>query len=598
MTRSVLITEIYLRTTQARIDVSDENAAVTLMSTDMERIDLGFRSLHEVWASAIQAAIASWLLYNQLGIVFVAPIGIVLASFIVLVIFMKFAGDSQRAWMTRVQKRVGLTATVIGCMKNLKLSGLSGAVEKFIQKLRVEELASGARFRKLSIVAAFLGFLPFLLGPPLTFAFAQRTLNVSKTFTSLSYLTLLTNPLTQIFQAVPQVLSGLACLSRVQTYLECETREDFRRIIDRRFRSLEKPPELSQAPVRSHESQSLVMFKDAKFAWEADNHVLHDINTQITRAALTIVVGSVGSGKSTFCKALLGEIPFYEGEVKLNASIPHVGVCEQTAYLSNGSLKDNIIGFSPYDAQRYSEVIEATALTFDLDTLPHGDMTNIGSDGITLSGGQKQRVSLARALYLQTDLLILDDVFSGLDADTEERVFDRVFGPNGILRQRRTTVVLCTHSVSHLPLADYIIALGGNTIIEQGSFDKLMSSQGYVQQLRSWKLSPSKTLAEPTQPKHTQQEPKVSALYKATSRASSLTTKSRAARQNGDATVYKHYLKAMGWILATLGIFFAALWGFFTNFPTICEFSNKRRGYACFYLPCRRFRAHLLVGRC
>ncbi|KAG9688401.1 putative ABC multidrug transporter, partial [Aureobasidium melanogenum] len=569
MTRSVLITEIYLRTTQARIDVSDENAAVTLMSTDMERIDLGFRSLHEVWASVIQAAIASWLLYNQLGIVFVAPIGIVLASFIVLVIFMKFAGDSQRAWMTGVQKRVGLTATVIGCMKNLKLSGLSGAVEKFIQKLRVEELASGARFRKLSIVAAFLGFLPFLLGPPLTFAFAQRTLNVSKTFTSLSYLTLLTNPLTQIFQAVPQVLSGLACLSRVQSYLECETREDFRRMIDRRLRSLEKSSELSQEPAICHESQSVVMFKDAKFAWEADKYVLHDINTQITRAALTIVVGSVGSGKSTFCKALLGEIPFYEGEVTLNASVPHVGVCEQTAYLSNGSLKDNIIGFSSYDAQRYAEVIEATALTFDLDTLPQGDMTNIGSDGITLSGGQKQRVSLARALYLHTDLLVLDDVFSGLDADTEEKVFDRVFGPNGILRQRRTTVVLCTHSVSHLPLADYIIALGGNTIAEQGNFDKLMSSQGYVQQLRSWKLSPSKTLAEPTQPKHTQQEPKVSMLYKSTSRASSLTTKSRAARQNGDATVYKHYLKAMGWVLATLGIFFAALWGFFTNFPTI-----------------------------
>ncbi|KAH0371885.1 putative ABC multidrug transporter, partial [Aureobasidium melanogenum] len=569
MTRSVLVTEIYLRTTQARIDVSDENAAVTLMSTDMERIDLGFRSLHEVWASVIQAAIASWLLYSQLGIVFVAPIGIVLASFIVLVIFMKFAGDSQRAWMTGVQKRVGLTATVIGCMKNLKLSGLSGAVEKFIQKLRVEELASGARFRKLSIVAAFLGFLPFLLGPPLTFAFAQRTLNVSKTFTSLSYLTLLTNPLTQIFQAVPQVLSGLACLSRVQDYLECETREDFRRMIDRRLRSLEKSAEVSQTPVRYHESQCVIMFKDTKFGWETDKYVLYDINTQITKTALTMVVGPVGSGKSTFCKALLGEIPFCEGEVTLNTSAPHVGVCEQTAFLFNGSLRDNIIGFSPYDAQRYSEVIEATALSFDLDTLPQGDMTNIGSDGITLSGGQKQRVSLARALYLQTDLLVLDDVFSGLDADTEEKVFNRVFGPNGILRQRRTTVVLCTHSVSYLPLADYIIALGGNTIVEQGSFDKLMSSQGYVQQLRSWKPSPSKNSPKPAKAKHTQPEPKDSTLYKATSRASSLTTKSRAARQNGDATIYKHYLRSMGWVLATLGIFFAALWGFFTNFPTI-----------------------------
>lgn len=571
MARSVLITEIYLRTTQARIDVSDENAAVTLMSTDMERIDIGFRSLHEVWASVVQAGLASWLLYNQLGIVFVAPIGVVLASFIVLVVFMKFAGDSQRAWMTGVQKRVGLTATVIGSMKSLKLSGLSEAVGQFIQKLRIEELASGARFRKLSIIAAFLGFLPFLLGPPLTFAFAQRTLNVSTTFTSLSYLTLLTNPLTQIFQAVPQVLSGLACLSRVQGYLECETREDFRHLIDTRQYSLKKPAGVSRTPDVCQEPESVILIKDTKFGWEADKHVLLDINTQIRRAALTIVVGPVGSGKSTFCKALLGEIPFCDGEVTLNTSVPHVGVCEQTAFLSNGSLRENIIGFSPYDAQRYAEVIEATALTFDLDTLPQGDQTNIGSDGITLSGGQKQRVSLARALYLHTNLLILDDVFSGLDADTEEQVFSRVFGPDGILRRRGTSVVLCTHSVNHLPLADNIIVLERNTIVEQGSFDKLMISGGYVQRLRSWTASPSKTSAEPTQSKHTRQKSNITALYKASSRASSLRLENGAARQNGDATVYKHYLKAMGWVLATLGIFFAALWGFFTNFPTICK---------------------------
>jgi hypothetical protein len=103
MSRSILVTEIFLRTTQARLGSSDENAAVTLMSTDMERIDIGFRSLHEIWASIVQAALASWLLYNQLGILFVAPIGVVLVSFTLLVIFMKFAGDSQRAWMVGVQ---------------------------------------------------------------------------------------------------------------------------------------------------------------------------------------------------------------------------------------------------------------------------------------------------------------------------------------------------------------------------------------------------------------------------------------------------------------------------------------------------------------
>ncbi|CAD0089765.1 unnamed protein product [Aureobasidium vineae] len=572
MARSTLITEIFLRTTQVRIDISDENAAVTLMSTDMERIDIGFRSLHEVWASVVQAALASWLLYKQLGIVFVAPIGIVIASFTVLVIFMKFAGDSQRAWMTGVQKRVGLTATVIGSMKNLKLSGLSQAVESFIQNLRVEELASGARFRKLVIIAAFLGFLPFLLGPPLTFAFAQRSLDVSKTFTSLSYLTLLTTPLTQVFQTVPQVLSGLACLSRVQGYLECDTREDFRKLLSKTLQYPEKTGGGAQAQSKQPEPPSVIEIQDAKFGWEAGKYVLRDVSTHIMRSALTIVVGPVGSGKSTFCKALLGEIPFCEGDVTLSNSVPHVGVCEQTAFLSNGTLRDNIVDFSGYDAQRYAEVIEATALSLDLDTLPQGDMTNIGSDGITLSGGQKQRVSLARALYLHTDLLVLDDIFSGLDAETEEKVFSRVFASDGILRRRQTTVVLCTHSVTHLPSADHIIALGDGTVVEQGNFEKLMKHQGYVQRLRSWEPSARKSPVDKLSSKSATQKPRISTLHKSTSRASSLTSENQAARQNGEATVYKHYLKAMGWVLAMLAVFFAALWGFFTNFPTICEF--------------------------
>jgi ABC-type multidrug transport system fused ATPase/permease subunit len=570
MSRSILVTEIFLRTTQARLGSSDENAAVTLMSTDMERIDIGFRSLHEIWASIVQAALASWLLYRQLGILFVAPIGVVLVCFTVLVIFMKFAGDSQRTWMAGVQKRVSLTATVIGSMKSLKLSGLSGTVTDFVQKLRVEELAAGARYRRIVIFAAFLGFIPFMLSPPLTFAFTQKTLDVSRTFTSLSYLTLLTNPLTQIFQAVPQLLSGLACLSRVQAYLECETHEDFRKLNSRRLSVQEKTTEKVDTSLNS-ESSCVIDIKNAKFGWQQERHVLHNVTTKIKRSALTIVVGPVGSGKSTFGKALLGEIPFCEGEVTLNTSIPHVGVCEQTAFLSNDSVRDNIVGFSPYDIKRYAEVIEAAALTFDLETLPQGDLTNIGSDGITLSGGQKQRISLARALYLHADLLVLDDVFSGLDADTEDQVFRRVFGSNGLLRRRQATVVLCTHSISHLPAADHIIALGEGSIVEQGDFNQLIASGGYVHRLRSWESLDDKSSSEKFSSQVTTHASEDPTTRKIESLSPTSIHTIDAMRQGGDKSVYKHYLKSMGWVLAGLAIFFAALWGFFTNFPTICK---------------------------
>lgn len=568
----MLVTEIYIKATQARIGTGDDSAALTLMSTDMERIQLGFRSLHDMWASVLQVALSGWMLYNRLGVAFVVPVGVVAACFAGLVLLMRRTGDSQRGWMAGVQKRVGMTANVIASMKNLKISGMASAVQDFVQKLRVDELAAGARFRKILIAAAVFAYIPLLLSPPLTFAAAQRTLDATRMFTSLSYLLLLTNPLSQIFQTIPQLLSGLACLGRVQAFLECETREDFRQILsDPRQDSEKAQTQEDTSQTSQSNSAHPITIRDGQFGWEAGKSALRDINTQIVKSSLTIVVGPVGSGKSTLCKALLGEIPFSKGSIFLNTRYPHVGFCDQTPFLSNGSIRENIIGFSPFDNERYSEIIETTALGVDLATLPQGDRSNVGSDGITLSGGQKQRVSLARALYLQTDLLILDDVFSGLDADTEERVFRDVFGPDGLLRRRNCTVILCTHSIRHLPAADYIIALGEGTIVEQGTFEQLMAGQGYVQRLGLSGASDSDGSSEKTTSRKSMLEARPQLLHMTTTNTPSLVPGQEESRRAGDRSVYKHYFKSMGWLLAGWSLVFGASWGFFTNFPTICQ---------------------------
>lgn len=579
MARSILVTETFIKATQARIGTADDSAALTLMSTDMERIMMGFRLLHDFWASIIQAALAAWMLYTRLGVVFVVPMGIVVVCFGGLAVLMKFTGDSQRAWMAGVQKRVGLTATVIASMKNLKISGLSVAVRDFVQRLRVEELAAGAQFRKIVIIAALFGFTPLLISPPLTFAFTQRTLDSSRMFTSLSYLLLLTNPLSQVFQSVPQLLSGLACLGRIQAFLECENRHDFRQVLaDMRLNSEKAAADSAAVSGSNTDSAHPIVVKKGNFGWEADKFTLKDVSINIPRSSLTIVIGPVGSGKSTLCKALLGEIPFSGGSVNLSTRFPHVGFCDQTAFLSNGSIRENIVGFSPFDNDRYKEVIEATALGFDLATLPHGDRTNVGSDGITLSGGQKQRVSLARALYLHSDLLILDDVFSGLDADTEEKVFRQVFGGDGLLSRRQSTVVLCTHSVRHLPASDHIIALENGTVVEQGSFEDLMSSQGYVQRLGLKNTSDSDTSSQEPGREGSIHDLKSPLLHMTVTQTSTRPPDADEARRAGDKTVYKHYFKSMGILLAASSLFFAALWGFFTNFPTICE-SQSNQAY-------------------
>ncbi|KAL4906327.1 hypothetical protein BDW74DRAFT_177341 [Aspergillus multicolor] len=547
MIRSILVTETFVAATRARLGTSDDSAALTLMSTDMERIRMGLRSVHETWASTVQVALAGWMLYRQLGIVFIAPVGVALLCFLGLGILVNFTGDAQRAWMSGVQKRVGLTATVIASMKSLKISGLTAAVGEYVQQLRVDELAAGARYRKIAIIAAVFAFIPQLLAPPLTFAFSQRTLDASRIFTSLSFLTLLTSPLMQLFQAIPQIVAAVACIGRIQTFLESEPCHDFRQVLIEE----KKTTDFADAFV----------IKNASFGWRADKIVLQDVTTYIPASSLTMIVGPVGSGKSTLCKALLGEIPFSKGRVSISKSSPSVGFCEQTAFLWNGTVKDNIVGFSSFDRERYTQVIEATALGIDLAGLPQGDLTNIGSDGVALSGGQKQRVSLARALYLHTDMLILDDVFSGLDADTEEQVFRQVFGEEGLLRRRGSTVVLCTHSIRHLPAANYIIALGDGGIVEQGTFQSLSASRGYVQRLG--------LDAEKSVPKNDIKPQLMVTIMPDDSSLPLPSSEVVTPRQVGDASVYKHYIQSMGWFVAGCSLFFAALWGFFTNFPTI-----------------------------
>ncbi|KAL6817639.1 P-loop containing nucleoside triphosphate hydrolase protein [Trichoderma camerunense] len=555
MLRSILVTETFIAATKARIGTSDDNAALTLMSTDIERIRMGFRQLHDIWASVLQVALSAWMLYSRVDVVFVAPIGVVIVCFICLVIVMNFIGDAQRDWMILVQKRVGLTATVIASMKNLKISGLSSPVREFVQKLRVEELIAGVRFRKIFIAAALFGFIPLLLSPALTFALTQNRLDASRVFTSLSFLTLLTMPLSQVFQSIPEVISALACIGRIQAFLECETRDDFRQVLADIKRHSGKAPIESIRPF-----ESKVLIKDGSFGWKADNPVLRDVNIRIPKGSLTVVVGPVGSGKSTLCKTLLGEIPFHEGRIILDAHIPHVGFCDQAAFLSNGSIKDNIIGFSSLDEERYAEVIDATALAFDFATLAEGDKTNVGSDGISLSGGQKQRVALARALYLQTDFLVLDDIFSGLDVDTEQQVFRKIFGTEGLLTRRRSTVVLCTHSVRHLPAADYVIVLEDGIVSEQGTFNKLIANQAYLQRLGLKRSSENNTRPERSVPKVNVQESTVEEI-RTTIPTVNTTPNADASRQVGDRTVYKHYMMNMGWSVAASALFFATLWG-------------------------------------
>ena len=144
--------------------------------------------------------------------------------------------------------------------------------------------------------------------------------------------------------------------------------------------------------------------------------------------------------------------------------------------MQNATLKNNILFGKTFDEERYRDIIDACALRPDLDILPGGDETEIGEKGINLSGGQKQRVSLARAIYSQSDLLLLDDPLSAVDAHVGKHIFQKVIGPEGILRKK--TRVLVTHGIGYLPQVDDIVVLKDGKVSEQGTYVELLKKKG------------------------------------------------------------------------------------------------------------------------
>ncbi|KAI1426852.1 ABC transporter [Xylaria sp. FL1777] len=560
--RSWLIHTIYAKTITAPHLGDGDTAAVTLMGTDVERIYTGLRLIHEVWASIIQIAIASWLLHRQIGLAFLAPLIIVLLGFASSFYLSRRAVTYQAEWMARVQSRIGITSSFLSTIKDLRFSGMISPAASLVQCEREEELRVGERSRTLTATSASLSQLPQAIAPALAFAFGPRVLNETRAFTSLSLLALLTAPLMLVLQSIPIIAASVACLRRIKLFLIRDPRQD-----PRHFEPAAELTEKSESS--SGREEEFVSVRDGAFSWKPDRTALQEINFSLSRSSITFVVGQVGAGKSTLCRALLGEVPYTQGHIVLRSN--KIGYCDQTPFLFNASIKENIVGFSAFDSKRYREVLEAAMLVKDLNSLPAGENTVVGTKGISLSGGQRQRISLARALYFDADILILDDVFTGLDGLTQEKVCKAVFGPRGLLRKRGTTALLCTYSTRFLPMASHIMVISPvHTIAEQGSLAEIQEGEWYRTQ-----VSPATTPYFLTEADDLTIGNEASETELVISKSSDHILPLQASRvvntspPGVDLGVYRHWLSTIGILLPILYLLLVVGVGFFTNFPTI-----------------------------
>jgi ATP-binding cassette, subfamily C (CFTR/MRP), member 1 len=282
--------------------------------------------------------------------------------------------------------------------------------------------------------------------------------SAAQAITALSILGVMMDPLSHLLGSIPGSFSVFGCFRRMEDFLNLEERVD-RRQINGRFKNISRSSDESSQPLQETieatpmkdipvgADGTRIVIEDGNFHW-GEKAVLQDINASFpshNNGSLTMLVGPVGSGKSSLLKAILGETTSSMGNVSLSAS--EVAFCDQTPWVMNATIRANIIAESKgYDSAWFEAVVNACDLTIDLGRLSEGDLTQVGEQGVKLSGGQKQRIAIARALYSRKPVAIFDDVFSGLDKVTEQTIFTRVFGKDGLLRKNGTTVILATHA--------------------------------------------------------------------------------------------------------------------------------------------------------
>ncbi|RAH61586.1 multidrug resistance protein MDR [Aspergillus piperis CBS 112811] len=555
--RGALVSVIYDKILELKYDEYTDSAALTLMSNDMDNIASGIQNVHEVWASPIEVSIALYILQRQVAWAATVPAVLSIVVFCCTHLLSKSAPGRQKIWMLAVRERVAFASSYLDASVTIKMFGLNNHFSRMLQQLRIDELDRQSKFRHLMVKMNLLAGTTTNLSPVLTLSLftgvalhtGRSPLTVAETFSSLSIISLLSGPLSNLVYSGPRASAALECFQRIQAYLLASPRLDDRVISQGHHKfskkgnwaeinaegtvsiELQPPKPLDQGLL--HDSvaaeSDLLHIHQADFGWDrSSSATLQSIELKCPPSSLTMITGAVGSGKSTLLRAILGEVPCIKGFTYSN--VCEISFCSTKVWIRNRSIRDNICQPLPFDEQWYRTVLYSTALDQDIESFAHKDHTIIGSNGMATSGGQRQRIAIARAIYARKQLALFDDVLSALDAKTSEQVFQRVFGTQGILRRHGVAVILATHDQKLLAFADNAVLLQNGEIREQGPPQLLQSrdlSDGPAATSRS---TDERQVALPNQ----------AAPGIVSSDADDMN------RKTGDLSIYAYYLRAAG----------------------------------------------------
>ncbi|ODM94820.1 Multidrug resistance-associated protein 1, partial [Orchesella cincta] len=531
---------------------------VNIMGVDINFVSEFCQLSNQLWNAPVLLFLALYFLWGILGPSSLAGVVVILIILPLNAFVATKAQKLQKQQMKWKDKRTKLMSEILSGIKVLKLYAWELSFENQVLKIRNEELK---RLRTMAYLTSVSDFLwtcaPFLMAISTFGAYIlinkDKVLDAQTAFVSMSLFNIMSQPLSLLPFMISTCIQAIVSIKRLSKYLNADELE-------------------LDAVSNSQSETNPVVIQDGWFSWDkySENFTLKDINLQVKEGQLVAILGGIGAGKSSLLSSLLNELIIYRGYVNVKGNVAYVS---QQAWIQSGSVRDNILFGKPYDTHKYKKILEACALLPDLEMLVAGDKTEIGEKGINLSGGQKQRLSLARAVYSNADIFLLDDPLCSVDAHVGKHIFEKVLGPKGILR--RKTRLLVTNGIVHLPSMDNIIVMMNGKISEKGTYQQLLDKKGafadFLKQHSSPGTSSSSSLEDEVKPipkvrrvsefEHLSTEESIRRRkYSRASICSSIAISEaekyrlieieKAETKSVKASVYLHYFQAAGWTLA------------------------------------------------
>ncbi|KAI8811652.1 P-loop containing nucleoside triphosphate hydrolase protein [Cladochytrium replicatum] len=473
-----------------------------LVATDCSRIEMAILQFHFTWTFIWQFSLTVGLLIYVIGPSSLVGIGVLLFMVPIQMQLIKVLMVLRKRIAGITDERLKVIQEILGGIRVIKFFAWEDSFLGRVWKLRQNEMKNVINSSFIRALIQSLGFSIPALSSAIVFLVYGATSSVFSPvaiFSALSLINQLRQPVMWIPMMAASVADGKVGFDRLQEFfmapeVEFEAKVDQHAknavtIENGTFEWETAPPESeSSKDEPAPEIEAAKVKYTGVPAAENERHssevsvstvrppALRSIEIEIPHGSLCAIVGPVGSGKSSLLSAMIGEMKRISGDVTFSSS---VGYCSQQAWIVNASVRENILFGRPFDKERYSRVVAACALKRDLDILSDGDATEIGERGISLSGGQKQRVSLARLLYSNTDIVLLDDCLSAVDAHVGRWIMEKAIC--GELSTK--TRLFVTHQLHFLPKCDQVIVMKDGEIAEQGTYQGLMQAGGELRRL-------------------------------------------------------------------------------------------------------------------